>query len=391
MRYRTLSTCLALGLTLPASAGAIPAFARRYRVSCTLCHATLPRLSAFGEQFAANGYRMAPGEVPSDTIATGDPLLYLARSLPLAMRVDAYVQAYSKGAAVTDFASPYLIKLLASGPLSKQLSYYMYVNLLERGEFGGFEDAILIANDLGGKLDLSLGQFQVSDPLFKRELRMSFEDYAMYRARIGDEVAQLTYDRGLMLGADFLGFDVTGMVLNGNGIDPVNQERQFDDNGFKTLAGRISRNLGSGLRLGAVGYRGESRSGGSENRVTYLGGDATVTVGPLELNAQYLHREDTNPTFAAAAQRVKTDGGFMEVLLRPQGSRWHGFALYNLVSASQPLLDVRLGGPANLERYETLTGGAGYLLVRNFKVTGELTWDTERERARWTLGFVTAF
>jgi hypothetical protein len=104
------------------------------------------------------------------------------------MRVDAYVQAYSKGAAVTDFASPYLIKLLASGPLSKQLSYYMYVNLLERGEFGGFEDAILIANDLGGKLDLSLGQFQVSDPLFKRELRMSFEDYAM--CSIGDEVAQ---------------------------------------------------------------------------------------------------------------------------------------------------------------------------------------------------------
>jgi hypothetical protein len=123
--------------TIAASANvlAIPAFARRYRVSCTLCHQPVPRLTAFGQQFAGNGFRMAEGEAPRDTIWTGDSLLALSRDVPLAVRVDAYVQAYSSGSAKSDLQTPYLIKVLASGPLSKALSYYMYVNLLERGEF----------------------------------------------------------------------------------------------------------------------------------------------------------------------------------------------------------------------------------------------------------------
>jgi hypothetical protein len=356
-----------------------------------MCHAPVPRLTAFGEQFAANGYRMSPDQEPTDTIGTGDPLLALARDLPIAMRLDAYVQAYSKGQVATDFAAPYLIKVLASGPLSRTLSYYMYVNLLERGEFGGFEDAILIANDLAGRVDASLGQFQVSDPLFKRELRLSFEDYAAYRVRVGDEVANLTYDRGLMAGVEVAGFDLTAMVLNGNGIGAVNSERQFEDDGFKTVAGRVTRDLVDGVRLGVFGYRGKSESEGFSNRVTIFGGDGSFTLGAFELNGQYLHREDTNPLFSGTAERVKTDAGFAEALFRPAGSRWHAFALYNLVRADQSVLNVGLGGEGSLDRYETLTGGVGYLVRRNLKVSGEMTWDTVRERMRWTLGFVTAF
>lgn len=371
---------------------AIPAFARRYRVSCTLCHNPIPKLTAFGEQFAGNGYRFASGEVPSDTIGTGDPLLYLASGLPLAVRLDAYAQAYSKGRASTDFQSPYIIKVLASGALSKTLSYYMYVNLLERGEFGGFEDAILIANDLGGQpVDLALGQFQVSDPLFKRELRLMFEDYAVYRARLGDEPANLTYDRGLLASADVLGFTITGELLNGNGIDPADDRRRFDDNGFKNLAGHVTRDLTPFLRLGAFGYYGRTRGEGETNKVHMVGGDATITVGALELNGQYLHREDTDPLFTAATGRVKMDGGFIEAVVRPPESRVHGFALWNRVASTAPVLDVRMGGPSGVRRYQSLTGGLGYLMLRNLRLSGEVTQDLEQESTRWTVGFVTAF
>jgi len=388
----TLSALALLSLSLPASLQAIPAFARRYRVSCMLCHNPVPALNAFGDQFAANGFRLASREPPRDTIATGDPLLALAAELPLAIRLDAYAQAYSKGSAVTDFAAPYIIKLLASGPLSRSLSYYMYVNLLERGEFGGFEDAILIADDIGGApVDAALGQFQVSDPLFKRELRLSFEDYAVYRARVGDEPANLTYDRGLMVGADVAGFAVTAMLLNGNGIGAVDEERHFDDNDFKTLAGHVTRDLATGVRLGAFGYYGESSAGGRVNKVSMIGGDGTLSSGSVEINAQYLHREDTDPLFAGTDPTVTTDGGLLEVLVRPGNSRWHGFALYNLVSSTAPMLDVGLGGPPDARRYQTLTGGAGYLVMRNVKFSGEAMWDFEQERMRWTFGFVTAF
>ncbi len=389
---RRAAFVLLLLAMLPSAAGAIPAFARRYRVSCTLCHAPVPALNAFGDLFAANGFRMSAGEASVDTIGTGDPLLHLASGVPLAVRVDAYVQAYTKGRTRTDFGTPYNIKLLASGPLSRTFSYYMYVNLYERGEFGGFEDALLIANDVGGRpVDVALGQFQVSDPLFKRELRLEFEDYAVYRVRVGDEPANLTYDRGLMVSADVLGFALTGQLLNGNGIGPVNEARQFDDDGLKTLAGHLSRDLSGALRVGVFGYLGRSESGARRNRVAMAGADVTLGLGAVELNAQALHREDTDPLFGGTPGTVETDGGFLELLLRPPGSRWHGFALYNLVTSSRPLLAVGLGGPAGVPRYETASGGIGYLALTNLKILGEASWDLEQERARLTVGFVTAF
>jgi hypothetical protein len=43
-------------------AHAIPAFARKYGVRCTVCHEAWPVLSDFGRQFRDNGYRMNLGE-----------------------------------------------------------------------------------------------------------------------------------------------------------------------------------------------------------------------------------------------------------------------------------------------------------------------------------------
>ena len=381
-----------MALATPSPA-AIPVFARRYRVSCQLCHNPIPRLTAFGEQFAGNGYRMSPGEAPRDTIWTGDSLLALPRDLPLAMRVEAYAQAYSSGAAGSDFQTPYIIKLLASGPLSKALSYYMYVNLLERGEFGGFEDAVLIYNRVAGlPVTASAGQFQVTDVMFKRELRLMFEDYAVYRARLGEEPANLTYDHGLIATADILGFGLTGELLNGNGIGAADDSRRFDDNGFKNVAGYLTRDLTDFLRLGAFGYYGSSDSEGASNDVSMLGADASVTFGPVAVNGQFLHREDTNPLFLSSSpERVKMDGGFVEAVFVPAGKRWDLFGLYNLVTASAPVLDVRMGSPAGVERYQSLTAGLGYLVRRNLRLTGELSRDLELDAMRWTLGFVTAF
>ncbi len=122
-----------------------------------------------------------------------------------------------------------------------------------------------------------------------------------------------------------------------------------------------------------------------------VGADATATVGPVEINAQVVHREDNNPTFTPGEPTVDVDGGFVEVVLRPARSRWYGIGLYNRVDASAPLLDVRLGGPANVTRYQTFTVGGGYVWRRNVRALAELTWDSEAEEAALTLGLVTAF
>ena len=125
MRRFTLAA-VAAALIVPAALSAtnatsIPALARKYRVSCATCHSPIPRLNSVGEAFAANGFEFAPGETPRDTINTGDPLLRLQSSLPLAMRYDAYITSYSKrtgGQVIADAQTPWVIKLLSGGQVA---------------------------------------------------------------------------------------------------------------------------------------------------------------------------------------------------------------------------------------------------------------------------------
>ena len=376
----------------------MPAFARRYAVSCAQCHQPFPRMTEFGEAFAGNGFRMAVGEDPPDTVATGDELLTLQRSLPLAVRVDAQLQLFANGETATDFQTPWVLKVISSAPLSKDLSYYFYFLLSERGEVAGIEDAFVYWNDLGGRpVDLAVGQFQVSDPLFKRELRLMFEDYVVYRAHVGDQAIDLTYDRGLMLLADVAGFGLTGEVVNGNGIGVAGPTRRLDDNALKNLFGHVTRDLVPGTaRLGAMGYSGRTDGlapGGAKVRSeTWMAGlDATITAGPLDLNLQYVHREDKLPTFTPGEPDAVTDGGFAEAVLSHPESRTYGFALYNLVDCDQPLLDPRVGGPSSVRRFQSLAAGLGYVVSRNARVQFEAGYDIETEATRATMGMTLAY
>lgn len=113
-----LLTLLALAAVPRPAEGLIPAFARKYRTTCATCHAMVPRLNAFGERFAANGFEMMPGEPARDTLFTGDPLLRLQREIPLAVRFDAYMAALSRryrGQVIVDQQLPWTVKLLTGG------------------------------------------------------------------------------------------------------------------------------------------------------------------------------------------------------------------------------------------------------------------------------------
>lgn len=401
-RARTVSAITTLILLFGASASEaradrIPAFARKYKVSCSLCHNPAPALTEFGETFAGNGFRFSAEEPARDTLDVGDQLLELATNLPLAIRFDAYAQLFTNGESGADLETPYNLKVLSGNTISRKLSYYFYFFLFERGEVGGIEDAFVYVNDIGGQpLDLAIGQFQVSDPMFKRELRLEFEDYAIYRARIGEQPADLTYDRGISAIWDIADFTLTGTVVNGNGRGEAEPNRRLDDDLVKNFFLHVSRPLTRNLRLGALGYHGEQsgRIGAGpevENELWMLGLDGTLSLGSWEINGQYIHREDDNPTFSPSEESVQTDGGFLEAVYRFADGRWYALALYNLIYSDRPLLDVRLGGPADVRRWQTVSAGVGYLWLRNFRLLGEVGWDVEQETTRWTLGLVTAF
>jgi|CeladaMinimDraft_18_1061708.scaffolds.fasta_scaffold00066_11 hypothetical protein len=391
---------LALLLGMVEAAWAIPPFARKYRVSCSMCHAPAPRLTAFGEHFAGNGFEMMPGEPPRDTVATADPLLQLPKDIPLGVRIDAYAQMYTPAVpdrAAVDLQVPYSVKVLSGGPIAHKVSYYMYFFLSERGEVKGLEDAYLQFTDIGGSgITVVVGQFQISDPLFKRELRLEYEDYQPYRVRVGDALADLTYDRGIMVSfSPWEGGDVVLELLNGTGLLGAAANRQYDRDDWKNFVARYSHDFGR-VRLGGFGLIGVEEQRGVRNHTRILGPDLTMTMGPnVELNLQYLRRTDDRPFFDApdGARNTAVDAAFAELIWAPGGPAGRLFVtgLYNWVSSDGPVFTLRQGESGFLERYHSAAAGLSYLFRRNLRLSGEAQWDIERERARIVAGITAAF
>lgn len=153
---------------LASEAWSIPAFARKYSISCKVCHNPFPRLKPYGDEFANNGYVIKDKETPRYNIETGDDMLSLLRELPIAIRFDGFLSFNNAHNKRFDFSAPFIIKLMSGGEISKHISYYLYFIFTEGGEIAGLEDAFIMFNNLfKTNLDLYVGQFQVSDPLLK--------------------------------------------------------------------------------------------------------------------------------------------------------------------------------------------------------------------------------
>ncbi|MDO9695029.1 MAG: hypothetical protein Q7W56_09870 [Candidatus Latescibacteria bacterium] len=372
-------------------AGAIPAFARKYQISCTTCHAPFPRLKPYGEEFAGSGFRMEEGQEPVRAVYdVGDPLLHLPRDLPLAARMEGYLSYKEDADAEVDLEWPWVWKILSGGPIGPKASYYFYF-LMERGDVVGLEDAYLQLNDAAGSgFDLVFGQFQVCDPLFKRELRLERFDYLIYKTQVGDSPVDLTYDRGLMFLRTLPGdLAFTAMILNGNGIGGaldagVSDFKNHDDDKYKNFALRLARQTGP-ARLGGFGYFGRTQDNGGtllRNDTYYLGADLMFDAGAKsQLNAQFLYREDDDP-FYTGGDTHRTRGGFLEAHYFPQGQdgRWALSFLYNLVASDDDAADR-----------ETISLTANHLIDRNLRLLLEGGKDVEADKLRLSIGLISAF
>ena len=272
-----------------------PAFARQTGMSCAACHAAFPKLNAFGQQFLADNIRL-PDWRERMTLDTGDPQLALPRQVPLAIRAQSYVQARSAraqddqgrtlAAPRLDFQAPYLIKILSGAPLSDHISYYFYAILAEKGANGEtvVEDAWIAHDDvLGSGWGLTLGQFQISDLMFPRETRLTFQDFLAYR------MSGITYDRGALLSGTLGPLSLDLGMTNGNGIDAnakinsggyARPDRAFDNGTFKSLFARLGTGSDwNGVNAGVFGLFG--RQPGADGR-----GNGDKWIVGLDLSGQ---------------------------------------------------------------------------------------------------------
>jgi hypothetical protein len=366
-------------------AGAIPAFARKYNMSCTTCHQPFPKLKPYGDEFAGNGFQVEGNEPARAFRDTGDDQLLLMRDLPVAIRVDGFLRwlPQNTDGGRSDFQSPFILKLLSGGQIAHNVAYYFYFLAAERGEVVGLEDAFIMFNDLFGKdLDLYVGQFQVSDPLFKGELRLSLEEYAIYGRAPGLSTATLKYDRGAMVTCGLpSGTDLALEVVSGAGLEAMSGDI-FDTDPYKNVMVRLSQDIGEHVRVGGFAYYGKEEQSGEQNSLWMAGPDLTLAVDRFQLNLQYVERRDDNPFFLRRALEQKTRGGFAELIFLPDGDRstWYAALLYNGVDSDDESL-----------KYETATAHLGYLLGRNLRLVGEYTYDFQAKANRLSVGLVSAF
>ena len=368
-------------------ADAIPAFARKYRMSCKTCHTPIPRLKPYGDDFAGNGFQLPDQDAPRYYVDTGDEELSLIRDFPIAVRLDGHIGYKESPTKKSDFESPYILKLLSGGALSDHLAYYFYFLMDERGEVAGVEDAYLMYNNaFGMDLDFYLGQFQISDPLFKRELRLTLEDYHIYKLAVGDSRKNLAYDRGAMvtLGLES-GTDLIFEVTNGNGLDDADADHNFDNDKYKDFFGRVSQDFNDYFRMGGFFFVGWERNLGLRNRTWMAGPDLTISAPDekFQFNFQYVLRKDDDPLFQGpGAAEIETKGVLAEAVIAPKGddSKHYFVALYNWVDSDIDALD-----------YNALTGHISYMARRNIRLVAEVTREFEYETTRLGVGFVSAF
>lgn len=392
--YATLG--LLILLSCIQDVGAMPAFARQYNISCAVCHDAFPKLNAFGHKFAADNYRL-PQWKETSTIDVGDDMLRLPKFPPFAIRAQAYVQGRD-GEEIDpetgptgndsdfDFQSPYLIKLLSSAPLSDYITYYFYGIFAEKGGNGEtvIEDAWFRHSDLfGSGVALQLGQFQVSDLMFPREVRLSFQDYYAYRA------AGITYDRGVIFDRDIGPVGVGLGLTNGNGIEQnfdINSpgyrrpDKMFDNDSQKSVFGRVGIPAGP-IEFGLFGLMGEQRSaagfagsetGSRKSDKRIIGIDVSGSIDTrFSWYAQFLWNEwdeflDQDPT-----QDYDWVGGFAGIDY-VHSDRWAYSLLYNYADAD----DFDNTGTV----YEgidinSLSLTASYYFMRNVKAVVEVNAD----------------
>lgn len=373
---------------------AIPAFARKYQISCQVCHSpAMPRLKEFGNEFAGNGFRLTKYESPRYFIATGDDKLSLLRELPLAVRIDGFASYNSNNQSRTDFSSPYVVKILSGGELSDKISYYFYFLFNERGAVGGIEDAFIMYNDIfRSGINLTAGQFQASDPMFKSELRYTLEPYMIYGVSPGNSSVNLKYERGIMLDKDFkTGTSVVGEILNGAGIRAAGDDLLFDKDKYKNFMLRIIQSFGKTFSVGLTGYTGKEvlpgLSGPFTSNIQMFGPDLSIDLGEkLMINAQFIRRTDSEVFLEdnnSVVTDVLTSGGFAEVIYAPKGdmSKWYLTGLFNWVESDINSLD-----------YTSATIHAGYLLRRNMRLVSEYTHQfSGQSYGKFNVGIVTAF
>jgi hypothetical protein len=276
----------------------IPAFARKYKTSCSTCHTTAPKLNVLGEAFRLNGYRFPendqllrrdepvplgaepwkeewpraiwPGELPGD--------------VPLAVRVTTDVQytAADDAEVKWNFRFPEEVALLAGSTLGKSISAFMTV------EWNPEE---------GVEVEQAKVQFQNLLPWFpERSLNLWVGLQPLYALTFVDS----EIDRAARLEFRWQTYSASDLVLS----NPGSGETLVSGNHFQLGNSQPTLEM-NGLGIGRLYYgvgvgQGGGRLGGDNNNRKDLYYKLRYKFGGLSLAGRY--RSGDGPATGSGGQ-----------------------------------------------------------------------------------------
>jgi hypothetical protein len=345
----------AAALFAPQPAEAIPVFAHRYGLSCQACHTEVPHLTAFGQTFLANGYRI-PGLEPK--------LVF-----PAAVRIE--TNYASAGAADPDEAQsgplPKTIvdevEFLVGGSVGPRGSYWAEIYAVDGGEPGRARDVWYAyrATPDGAKTPLTLraGQFTLPLPLDPETFRETTQPYAVWSQRAGDNPFTLFAPKiggQLVVGnpsrqiggtVSFLqGHDVAS-GLSAHGVDTmVTLRRDLGD--FSLQAYRYD----GSRALTGLGFNDTQSFSGIGDRFYRQGYALGFARRGTEIDAVYQTGNDSASDVYGDA--LQSSGGFLQVR---QALSARSFAI------------ARWDATKDTAFARTVTAGLGYRFSRNTRLT----------------------
>lgn len=412
-------------------ASAIPAFARKYDVSCFVCHIAEPKLNDFGQWFRDRGYRMG-GEAD-------DPARHDEGFWPVSLRSmvgyrNARIthQPFGSGdiPVKTGGAGFTGMDVLSYGTLGRNIAFgLVYTPDLRRAGFAAKAAATdsdlesawvrLSARRNGAWPDLKIGMFELDLPFSEHRSLTPNTPYVVYHYQAGVPYAPVlpnsapkayaSSSNSFGLGDNQPGAEVFGAVdglggtfryalagVTNNTADVGGRDVQF--------YGHLTQSFGGwgatqGHRVGAFAFLGRAPTsdptagtiaGAGQDGADFsrLGVDASTTLGTLNLIGVYLRGEDdrrligstagTCPALPCATQNAAWTGGFVEFNYAPRPDVV-GVYRYDVVRNTR---QGDVSAPTSYNDVDSHTAGVRYALLFS---TRTMTWaHLEYNRTRTT-------
>jgi len=327
-------------LAIPRPAGAVPAFARKYGVRCTVCHEAWPVLNDFGRAFRDNGYRMNLGK---DEPTATDPAYWPIYAEATPHYGFDLVKSHGAAGDTTlqkngQFQTG-LAVLGAIGTLGEHASYLVIPVAAVNGLTLGFPTAEFRFNDLfdSSWLNVRLGFTEPDLPVSRvRDLDLTGVGLGAYSYHSPGSVSRFDMG-GNNLGVEFMGhnrgsrtrysvsvFNVTGSPEKDNAFNTpgvsghVTHEFSLDQGPF----GAVEVGGFASYATWPVGVPGGNPTPTERKAATKYGGEVHAWFGPAALPVHavvtLLQGRDDRALVPGAVRDGVFNGGFVEVIANPR-------------------------------------------------------------------------